>query len=328
MTPAVFRPRKRYLWLGLASLGFFWGMAILSCVLYLVGEVPLLMLILGIVVWGVMGFLALWLVLAYLRESLTIDGQMVSQRGVLFSTALWLPDVSLARWIVSPEGAVVLESPLGRVKIYLGNFELPERLLLIRLLRALLPEDVHRDWPVFCLKVALPLRRACEWLESDSRPLDEGEVLLTRRRLDVYFALGTALAAAVGMFSWWVGGNRAPLAAPGFMIAIWLFCRLNIPKRGARSHRLSVIGKWRALLLVSWLVGLPLAVAAIRLLVPRGVGHLVLIVLGVGTIVLILVFAYRENRQRERQVVEAASAAVEEWELGEPPCPPSPSAAS
>ncbi len=323
MTPTVFRPRKHYLWLGLASLGFFWGMAVLSCILYLVGEIPLLVLILGVVVWGAMSFLGLWLLLAYRRESLTIDGQTVTQRGVLFSRTLWLPDLRFARWIVSPEGAVALQSPLGRVNIYLGNFEPHERLLLIRLLRALLPEDAHRDWPAFCLKVALPLRRRCEWADSDSPPLGEGQVLVRRRRLDVYFAIGILLAVPLGIFSWWLAGNRAGLAVPAWLIAMWLYVRFSVPKRGFGSQRLSERkDKSPLLLCLAALLGLPVCFAAVRLLAPGAVGNAIMIVLGVTLLGLMMVAGYGTDRRRQQEIIDAGPAAVEEWELGEPPCPP------
>jgi len=319
----VFRLSKRHLYIGSGCLGLFIGAIALSCIFYLVGEIPLVVLIITGCVLGLMALGSLWIILAYFRESLTFDGQTLTQRGVFFSSTVWLPDVTDARWIVSPEGAVVLRSPLGKLKIYLGNFERHERLLLIRLLRAVLRGSAHRDWPAFCLRVALPLRRHLEWLDSESQPLEPSEIIITRRRLDIYFAVGTVLAASVGVFSWWTTGNIRVLAAPGVMLVLWVSTRLRVPKRGMRSHRISVDAKHKSpmLIWVSVLAALPLCVVAIRWGLPRPLGDGVMIALGVVLLALMLVCCYREDRRRAQQGIEAAPAAVEEWELGEPPCP-------
>lgn len=172
--------------------------------------------------------------------------------------------VESIEWRPPAARSVRVTSAGRRETVRLDHLPRPDRLALIRVLRASVPADRQVGWPDFCWRVASPLRRSIEPV----LPLRPGERLLTRRRIDGLFAVGAAAVAvtAAGV-SAYVGHDRS-WAVLGLIAVLWAVCRFSHPKAGVPvvaadlappGHR-----AWTTAFVASFPLGLAAAVAAGR----------------------------------------------------------------
>jgi hypothetical protein len=184
--------------------------------------------------WGVMASLSAWTLLAYWRESLTISNGSVTQQGVIREREIQLEDVNAAEWRLVKGGGLKLRTSSETVSINLDNFEPGERLWLIRHFRDSLPDGVQVNWPLFCHRIAVPLRD-----RDVRRPCGPDDVVLTRRRWDWYFIPFVLVATVFGIVAWLKLGLPRMLAAPLLPIPLWLLLRLKTPKEGIKTKRMT-----------------------------------------------------------------------------------------
>jgi len=199
---------------------------------------------LGLIALGfIFCFMALW-TLDFARfhgEVLFITDESIATRWPFKKRLLNLGEIEKLRWTRLKQAArVQLMSRDEKVWVELSAFTAPDRLRIIRLLRKLVPEVRQEDWPLFCHRVALPLRdgissRERLWRETGNPP-DSAFVMITRRRYDRLLAFALPLALIVAGVGCWCG-YPVFLACPVVVAAHWLAMRLRIPRQGRRELR-------------------------------------------------------------------------------------------
>lgn len=219
----VFRLQKSHRNLAIVGLFFFSGMMAMSVYLAATeGNV-----LLGIVFGGFWSFwigLSVWLLLAYYRESLTIQDGTVVQRGVLHTKSMKLSELVDVQW--KSVRAVVLRSRSGKATIHLDNFTPEQRLEIIRWLHGATPLSIQRGWDRFCYVIAMPLLQRLE-----NYPI-QGHGLI-RWHIDRIFILmiplviGTETAAA-----WYLRNLSYLFIVPVPFLLLWLVLRAGIPAKG------------------------------------------------------------------------------------------------
>jgi hypothetical protein len=260
--------------------------------------------------WGIMASLSAWTLLAYWRESLTIANGSVRQQGVVRQRELQLKDVNQAEWRLVKGGGLKLGTSSETVTIYLDNFEPGERLWLIRHFHNWVPEGIQENWPLFCHRIAVPLR------DRDVRqPCGPDDVVLTRRRWDWYFIPFIVVATVFGVVAWLKLGLPRMLAAPLLPITLWLILRLGTPKEGMKTKRMAresdqgraalTTGLWGggffAILLILEVLNLPMED------LNRGIAFVICMGGMLGS-------AIRLDREFRKRTEEAAKSSVTDWE--------------
>jgi hypothetical protein len=312
---ATFRPKRLYRNLGLGGVVGFsgWGAVGISVALTQPGvpsRVVLLAIIGGISL--AMTALSAYLLAAYCRERVTIDGARITKQGVFRRVAFDLRDVTEARWRLWPEGgSVVLKAAATRVSIEFGSFEREQASSMIDHLRSAVDPGVQINWNLFDSKIADPLRRP-----KPTKP-GPGEVLLGRDRWDCYFVPGVVVAAIIGVACWWLTAELRFLAAPVIPVSLWVLMRMTTPAEGMITRRLSFSADpdtsgWLLFCLLWGLAALG-GVMTVEVLRPRLVHPDTVLVIGMVVWILALLFeAFRSDRRRSRRNREAADPAAKE----------------
>jgi hypothetical protein len=89
---------------------------------------------------------SIWVLLAFYRESITLEDTLVHFTGVLFDSTIPLTDVSRARWRWSRHPSLKLRSPKGTETIWFGNFRGDEPRRLILYFRERVSPSVQEGW--------------------------------------------------------------------------------------------------------------------------------------------------------------------------------------
>lgn len=271
-------------------------------------------------VWLVPFGLAVWSVLAWQRSMLLIEDGCITKRGVLRTKQVDPTNVVDVKWRIWPRsGSLVLRDSTTRMAIGFGNLDREQRLELIRYFRRRLPTSVQQDWEMFCYKIALRLRdRALD------RPLQEGEVRISRRRWDYYMASATLLFTIAGIVAWRMTGDvRTALLAPLAGIPIWAILRFGTPKEGMivtnaskseTKYALAALGMAMALIFIG-LFAISFTAAYYRAFTP----YVVPAVLASTFVLLVCVLrrTYILDRSRAAREAREAPLAAARWEAEE-----------
>ena len=263
-------------------------------------------------VWGVFIALAIWILVAYWRESLTVTEGHVAQRGIISSHEMSFPEVTELLWRGTPNGgSLVLRSASRTIKVYLDNFEPEQRRWLTRLFRLSLPYSIQRDWERFCFLRALPLLKG-----RLDVPLSDSEVLITRHRWDSYFLPATLLSAMIGVLCAWHLGQPQCLLFPVPVVGVWLWMRFTTPRKGFRSQRLSKMFERGFLLSLLVWTGIATAALAVDRFVSPHLSHPSIWPVSVCVLWFIAmgVVFYRLDHWKQQREQPMAFAAAEEWE--------------
>jgi hypothetical protein len=189
------------------------------------------------VFWGFWSLLSCWQLLAYWREELRfVDGQ-ITQRGVIGTKEINLCSITGVRWRIAPQGgSLVLTTATDKASICLDHFEPEDQVWLIRYFRNGVSEGLQDGWALFCHKIALPLR------DKHASPLatpGPGNVRITRRRWDWYFAPLVVLFAVLGVVLYWFLEMPEMLALPVMVVVFWLTIRFATPRSGFVAERIT-----------------------------------------------------------------------------------------
>ncbi len=238
---ATLRIRRSYFWVGLVCTLFFAAIAVLNVLaMYLAApaERRATALAVGLAIggfWLVMMGLGVWILLAYWRHCLAIRDDQIDYIGVTHRKRMRVPEIRHARWRCWPAaGSLVLKTSSTRLALDFGDYELEERRQLIRFFRESVPSPLQHGWELFYARIVK--RRTRRPRETELR---DGEVLLTRRRLDSYFLAGFTLIGMVSVYVCWSTGQFPFLAFPLAMIPIWLLVHFKTPREGLVSRRLT-----------------------------------------------------------------------------------------
>jgi hypothetical protein len=80
---------------------------------------------------------------------------------------------------------------------------------------------------------------------------DDGVVVFTRKRLDCYFLLATAIAGVLGLAFWLASSDKSPLFWPLSIVGLWLLLRFRFPDAGMAERAISA--RW-LITFVAWIV--------------------------------------------------------------------------
>jgi hypothetical protein len=148
-------PRRYYLVVGVLCGVFYSVMGLASTLAAywnIDGSFPqpkLFALIFG-VFWSGLTLLAVWIILAYLRERLYLTSTMIIQHGVIRSRTIYCADIVHINWRWRPfSGSIVIQTPSAKVKIYLNIFTRDERGVIIHFFREASAKELQDNWPLF-----------------------------------------------------------------------------------------------------------------------------------------------------------------------------------
>lgn len=136
------RVRRFHFRLGVICLCFFVPMLVASVIAVLLDALPdrrWIGLIVFTVVWSFFITLAIWLIAAYYRESVTIIGQEIILNGVLTKRTIRIDYISRARWTsFGSRSRLKLFASTGNASLDFSSYSPKERKELIRQLRSVL----------------------------------------------------------------------------------------------------------------------------------------------------------------------------------------------
>jgi hypothetical protein len=98
------------------------------------------------------------------------------------------------------------------------------------------PEVLQDGWELFCHKIALPLRDKRKPSHADP---GTGNVRITRRRWDWYFAPLVVLFTVIGVVLYWCLEMPEMLALPVMVVVFWLTIRFATPRSGIVAERIT-----------------------------------------------------------------------------------------
>lgn len=199
----------------------------------------------GLIVFGAMLFLSVYVWAAYYVERFTVDGTKLALRSMLQNRQFEVSEIKGVLWRRYPNGGTILfHLPDGKARLDLDGYSKDDRIRIIRALHDLVPAQVQEGWPMFCHAVALPLR--------DGKPAivraDPSAKLttITRRRYDRMLMVGLPLSIAVAI-AFWAGLNLGQFfALPVLVFGAWLLLRFNVPREGSNEVQLLDSARGRA----------------------------------------------------------------------------------
>ncbi len=272
----------------------------------------------GIVVFGTMTLASIYMWAAYYVERLTINGTTLSIRSIFQQRQFDISELQCTKWRIHPLSGSILFRVLGsKTRLDLQGFSKDDRLQIIRALHDTMPSHVQEGWPLFCHKVALPLR---DGKPSIVRAEPSAEYFtITRKRYDRMLIVGLPLSVALAVVLWVSLNLWQFIALPFLIIAAWLLFRFDVPSGGKPEVRLTSTLHGRG-----QLIGMSAVVLSQLLMVGQALGGVKKsIACGIACVILLLAFPpmlfliYKGDRQRRIADERAAELAPLEWELGE-----------
>ena len=115
---------------------------------------------------------------------------------------------------------------------------------MITPLHALVPDDKQVDWPAFCHKRALPLRKRL--MDDPSRQPASHEIRVTRKRYDRAFLFFSPVLVAISLAIWPILGAARALVFPLLFVPFWLLLRFSTRPEGEIQTRATQTqsGRW------------------------------------------------------------------------------------
>jgi hypothetical protein len=173
----------------------------------------------------------------------------------------------------------------------------------------------QRDWPLFCLKVAMPLRQG---VEGSDPPPGPDEKVIRRGSIDLWFGSATVVLTCVGVGGWWWLNDRQFLAPPALAAIHWGLLRWCIPAKGIKFKRLGSVPGQASFLctLLAGMVVVPVAFLLIRW-AALPMSELAFVAIAVAWFALVCFLGNRSQRLLRIRQQKQAEDAVEQWERGE-----------
>jgi hypothetical protein len=272
----------------------------------------------GVAVFGSMFILAIYSWAAYHAERLTIDGTKVWLRTLTHNRQFDVAELRSLKWKTSTHGGSIVFRLLGyAARLDLTGYEKADRLQIILALRRLVPSAVQVDWPLFCYKIALPLREG----RVTARSCKPGErrCRITRQRYDRAFKILVPLATAIVLqvAAWF--GLWQMLALPVALIFAWLLLRFHVPRKGYSDTHLASTSSGRLFMVTfAVIIAMQLMMLGLRL---YGVEREAACSAGCAIIVpafpMFLFALWRAERRRSMGERQAAQSAPDVWDAGE-----------
>lgn len=201
----------------------------------------------GISLIGTMLLLSLVTIAEYWVIRCTCDKSHLTLHRLFRRVEIPLTSINRIEWSELSRPKAVVKYLGKTAKIKLSEYRDADQLTLIRLLRSSVGDDQQSGWPMFCYKVALPLRDG----PVPRRPRPD-EVLINRKRYDRLFAALLPTIAVISLICWLATRRvevlAAALAIPIALSGFWLLLRSSVPKQGRYSEDLLKVSGGRLLL--------------------------------------------------------------------------------
>jgi len=312
----IFRPQKRFLTDGITSLIFF------SLLFFGFGYAMWLnapadrrdySILLAAGCWLLMAPIFIWSILVWYYVSVTLQNGNVSLKGVFFCREINLSDIEVIHWRLYSHGQIKVQTAVKSGTINFYYYTEAEQLWLIQYFREQFPEDQQQNWPLFCLKVALPLLKP-----KQDKPREPGpdDVLHTRRDWDRLTTIMTSITALIGIYTAWVLQKPGYLFLPLLPLCMW-FMRYAVPQEGEYvtptsadkdfMETVTFFARWS---LAWFVIYLPFSFALIPSPPDISVGWTI------NTIWITGLYwkLFQMNRKQHLKDLEKAEEAVKEWE--------------
>jgi hypothetical protein len=268
----------------------------------------------GLVVFGLMLLLSLYIWAAYYVEKFTIHGTTLSIRSMMQNYEFDLSELQSLTWKSCPVGGSIVFRIMGaKPYVEMYGYSHDDRLQIIKTMRDLVPASIQEGWPNFCHRVALPLRDGQPMLVR-SEPSSQ-IVTVTRGRYDRAAAVVTPLSIVAAIVLWAWFNLWQFFALPILVLAGWLLLRFNVPPGGRVESRLTSTAQGRAqLFCLGTVMSVKLLMIGLRLGGVEGstVCWIGCAILGTA-LVPILYMLHKVDKQRRIENEQAAKAAPDLW---------------
>jgi len=252
--------------------------------------------------------ISIHLLLFYQRAKLVISDEEIESTGVVQVKRMSLADVTGAVWRLHPSGgSLVLRTRAAKITVYFDNYQPRHRAEIVDFFSTALPQSVQEGWTLFSYRIA------GHYGQEDREPGD-GEVRLTRSKMNIYIAVGVLAACFVGVYCWWVTADIRFLFAPLVMGSSLFVVQLRIPRKGMIFNRLSHRPdefRFLCFILVSLAVGIGdimvCAIFELRLALPVPTMFVILAI----WVSITLIWAHRIDKRQRRRDIEAAEKAAQ-----------------
>jgi hypothetical protein len=289
-------------------------------------DVPrsLLVACMGIAVFGSMTLLSVYMLLAYSRETVKISETSIQIRSVFHQRsfdALQIERLTLKG--VHGNASLVFDAVGRRTRLNLYGYGPEDCLQLTRLFRNIVPGEHQVGWPLFCHRVAIPLRNHFEAQAAAGLKPAEGHLSVRRSRYDRLFAAAVAISAVAGSLLWWFTGlvNLVPL--PLLLIVFWRVLRYSVPMHGPAQSQVTARPDGRALVLaVLMILVSQLLLAGFVLAGMRELGCWLALAVLLPTSPVVVYRLHSCDRELAGELVREAESAPATWEAGERTSPP------
>ena len=308
----VFRPQKHFLTEGVTCLIFF-GLICFGggYVMWLSAPVDRRVYSIPFAAgcWLFIAPLFIWSILVWKYVSVTLQNGNVALKGVFFCKEINLSDIEIVHWSLSSHGQIKIQTAVERGTINFYYYTKAERLWLIQYFRNHFPEDQQQNWPLFCLKIALPLLKP----KSD-QPREPGpdDVLHTRRNWDRLTFIMTGITALIGISTAWGLQKPGYLFLPLLPLCMWGF-RYTVPKEGILMRSTSAD---KELIYLLWWTGAATMILFLLILLdlPREYRGFIFPTGMVIWAAPFFWFLIKSEREEKKKAIVEAEQAVKEWD--------------
>jgi hypothetical protein len=258
--------------------------------------------------------ISIWSILVWKGVSVILHGGNLILQGVFSRRELKLSEIEVIRWSLYSHGQIKIETATEVGTINLFYFKKEEQLWMIQFFRSHFPETEQENWPLFCHKIALPLRNRHLNKPRTPRPDD---FLHTRKRWDKLTIIFATVTALISILPAWYFQQIKYLLLPILPLCGW-FVRYSIPEEGIPvsasenknfNDACYFFGIWS----VAWLIiYLPFRFELLPAPTGISVGWTITFIWIPG-LYWRLFLMYRREHQRD---LEDANLSVQEWEAG------------
>ncbi|MGD9128049.1 MAG: hypothetical protein PVH19_11790 [Planctomycetia bacterium] len=313
-SPLVWRVKRSALYLGTISLIVFGTLGVILCAFARHNNGELL------IIANPIGFLfpfaiflffvsiSLYLIAAYFRQRVTIDGDEVIVRWVFRTRKFRFSEVTELDWGL-PRTQLVIRLGDEKLKIESHDYEHEDLDRVVYFFRTGVPEDRQKNWHKICYMYSK--RTGSRDVEREPPDASKGEVLITRHRYDVIFGVGMILALSTSAVLWF-GFHvnlREVIGFPLVLALLWIFIHFSASRKGYIGQcifRRSESSKMMRPMLISFLPVIALVIAGlvfskyeVYLLVAAGVAYLV-------SLAFIMKISSKQEQERREKIEQFA----------------------
>ena len=191
----------------------------------------------GTIIFGGFALYSIYVSLQARYEQIALFLDRIHINGIFSTKEIEYSSVEKIKWRLPR--SIKLLGQRAKLSINLDLYDDSARLHLIRFFRTVLPEENQAGWPEFCYRNALRIRKRVLEVDKPMEPPKEGQVLLTRSRIDRLCAILLLPVVVMCAHLAWLVGDPKVFFFWVLLAPIWLVLRYLFPKKGFIAHTLS-----------------------------------------------------------------------------------------